>query len=173
MTTQRLTELVTDDMYNQCNYSSNNVFITYLKSLTAGGRLCILSNDKNGPRIRYDYQDDMNLALNLYVVVIVDRGFVIVMSKSDVEKFSGLNLWLTNEEDQITKSFRLNLYINGKSTLSPNIIITDLPIESIIHSRIVSNNINYNNEINNNTEQNTDNQTINITLENILTMRNY
>ena len=163
MTTQSVTELVTEDMYNQCNYSSDNVFINYLKSLTAGGRLCILSNDKNGPRIRYDYQDNMNLALNLYVVVIVDRGFVIVMSKSDVEKFSGLNLWLTEEEEQITKSFRLNLYMNGKSTLSPNIIITDLPIESIIHSRID----------NNDSDQNTDNQAINITLENILIMRNY
>ena len=113
----------------------------------------------------------MNLALNLYVVVIVDKGFVIVMSKSDVEKFSGLNLWLTHDEEQITKSFRLNLYINGKSTLSPNIIITDLPTESIIHSRIVSNDIDYNND-NNETEQNTDNRTINITLENILITRN-
>lgn len=172
MTTPSTTQLVTDDMYNQCNYSTNIVFVDYLKSLTVGGRLCILSNDKNGPRIRYDYQDVMNFALNLYVVVIVDKGFVIVMSKSDVEKFSGLNLWLTHDEEQITKSFRLNLYTNGESTLSPNIIITDLPTESIIHSRIVSNDIDYNND-NNETEQNTDNRTINITLENILTMRNY
>ena len=110
----------------------------------------------------------MNLAPNLYVVVLVDMGMVIVMSKSDLEKFSGLNLWLTHDEEQITKSFRLNLYTNGESTLSPNIIITDLPTESIIHTRQESNCLN-----NNDTEQNTDNQTIHITLEDIIITRNY
>jgi len=168
MTTPSVTELVTDDMYNQCQYSSSETFVSYLKSLTTSGRLCILSNDKNGPRIRYDYQDTIQLALNLYILVLVDEGFVIVMSKSDVENFSGLNLWLTNDEEQITKSFRLKLYNNSISTLSPNIIITDLPTESIIHSRIESNIIN-----NNETEQNIQNPTINISLEDILITRNY
>jgi len=171
MTTPSVTELITNDMYNQCNYSTNSVFISYIRSLATCGRVCILSNDKNGPRIRYNYEDIQQFSLNLYIVVLADEGFVIVMSKSDVEKFSGLNLWLTDDEEQVTKSFRLNLYVNGNSTLSPNIIITDLPAQSLIHSRVVSDDIN--NHDNNETEQNIDNRTINISLEDIIIKRNY
>ena len=57
------------------------------------------------------------------------------MSKNDIEKFSGLNLWVNHDTENITKPLRLTLYKDSAQHMSPNIIVTDLPEESIIYTR--------------------------------------
>ena len=134
MTTHSLTQLITNQLYEVCNYSNYDVFKSYILSLSIGRKLAVLSNDKNGPKITYDY-NNANIGPNLYLVIFVDEGKVVVMSKNDIEKFSGLNIWLNHDEENITKPHRLTLYKDAVRYMSPNIIVTDLPLESIIHTR--------------------------------------
>ena len=134
MTSMSLTELITNQFYEVCNYSDYNVFSQFIKSLSVGGKIAVFSNDKNGPKITYDYSKP-NIGPNLYLVILVNHGKVIVMSKNDIEKFSGLNLWVNHDTENITKPLRLTLYKDSAQHMSPNIIVTDLPEESIIYTR--------------------------------------
>lgn len=163
MSDQSSVEIIKEQIYTICNYSTHRNFTNYLRSLTLKNHFQIFKIDKNGPSIPHIYDNDYVIGSNLYVVIFPDKGIVIIMTKNDAEKFSGINLWVSEDSD-VTKPLRINLYHDMNLLISPKIIVTDLPTESIIHSRTENNS-------NNNSEQ--DNLVINTCLESLLELSNY
>ena len=160
---QSSVEIIKEQIYSICNYSTHRNFTNYLRSLTIKNHFQMFKTDKNGPSIPHIYDNDYVIGSNLYVVIFPDKGIVIIMTKNDAEKFSGINLWVSEDSD-VTKPLRINLYHDMNLLISPKIIVTDLPTESIIHSRTENNS-------NNNSEQ--DNLVINTCLESLLELSNY
>ena len=163
MSDQSSVEIIKEQIYTICNYSTHRNFTNYLRSLTIKNHFQMFKTDKNGPSIPHIYDNDYVIGSNLYVVIFPDKGIVIIMTKNDAEKLSGINLWVTGNSD-VTKPLRINLYHDMNLLISPKIIVTDLPTESIIHSRIENNS-------NNNSQQ--DNLVINTCLESLLESSNY
>tara|TARA_B100001989_G_C24469815_1_gene428603 strand:+ start:572 stop:1030 length:459 start_codon:yes stop_codon:yes gene_type:complete len=110
-------------------------FIKYLLSLTKSGRLVRLVTTNECIKLTNIYDKIDTLGSNLYIVVLINEGYVIIMSKYDIEQISGLNLWLNSTINTTTPiNIKLNYY--GASIQSPNIIVTDLPSQSIIYQKI-------------------------------------
>ena len=126
-------EQIIDELYQNYNYGEVSNFTEYLFTLCVKKRIFKFTETKNGPKLSSSYHKD-NIGANLYVVVLHDEGQIIVFSKSSLSKISGLNLWLCEDEANITKPIYINLINNNCKTISPGIIICSLPSESLIYN---------------------------------------
>jgi hypothetical protein len=148
--TDEVSEIL-EEIYSNCSNKSPEYLKKYILTFSSHEVLYKLNEKNNYYCFRKAYIDDKSfIGRNFYVIIFPNEGLVIYLTKKQMNAISGLSLWvehpesITNVAIQIPLRYENNKYAPCKS---PKIIVTELPLDSLIVSR--PNNIKDTNTTNN------------------------
>lgn len=131
-------EEICNNIYN-CDHCNSIIFLNKMRSFTLSNSFHIIKDDNN-PIMSVDY-NNREYGSNLYMVVFGYDGIVVILTYSQIQNISGLNLWINYDDSVKYPMFKLNIYdihTNGIiKSQTPNIIVCSLPLESLIYNKTI------------------------------------